>query len=158
MTRRRREERNPNQPLKGDKQMSRKVTMILSVLALSLMVAVPAFAEGPSFGPAIYADGVAWGTKGLGSLPAPNEEMMVSFDTLYLFENGAEGQLPVSEAGPGNPAYNGGRWATQGVIWTIESPPVVTDVETIFEYLESGELVLIEGSPSYFECPLLPVK
>ena len=138
--------------------MSRKATMILSVLALSLMVAVPAFAEGPSFSPLIYADGVAWGTKGLGALPAPNEQMMVSFDTLYLFENGAVDQLPVSEAGPGNSAYNGGRWATQGIRWTVESPPVVKDAESILFYLETGDLVLVEGTPSYFECPLLPVK
>lgn len=139
--------------------MWRKGSMILSVLALSLMVAVPALAAGPSFSPQIYADGVAWGTKGLGELPAPNEQMMVSFDTLYLFENGAEGQLPVSEAGPGNPAYNGGRWATQGVRWTMESPPVVKDAASIHGYLESGLLVLTPGFvPSYFECPLLPVK
>jgi hypothetical protein len=122
------------------------------------MVAVPALAAGPSFSPQIYADGVAWGTKGLGELPAPNEQMMVSFDTLYLFENGAEGQLPVSEAGPGNRAYNGGRWATQGVMWTIESPPVVKDAASILSHLGTGDLVLIEGSPSYFECPLLPIK
>jgi hypothetical protein len=85
--------------------------------------------------------------------------MMGSFDTLYLFENGAEGQLPVSEAGPGNPAYNGGRWAAQGVTWTVASPPVVKDAASILFYLGTGDLILTPGfAPSYFECPLLPVK
>jgi hypothetical protein len=148
--------------------MSRKVTMILSVLALSLLLAVPAFAEGPSFEPAIYADGVAWSTKGLGALPAPNDQMKQSFDTLYLIEGQA---MPVSEAGPGNPAYNGGRWATQAAMWTEEALiqygddlPVLTrfgpvdDPVSILFYLEIGDLVLIDSTPSYFECPLLPVK
>jgi hypothetical protein len=152
-----REHKNP--VVRGDKQMSRKGSMILSVLVLSLVVVVPAFAQGPSFEPVIYADGAAWSTKGLGALPAPNEAMMGSFDTLYLFENGAEGQLPVSEAGPGNPAYNGGRWAAQGVTWTTASPPVVKDAASILFYLGTGDLILTPGFvPSYFECPLLPVK
>jgi hypothetical protein len=138
------------------------------MLALSLMVAVPAFAEGPSFEPAIYADGVAWSKKGLGTLPAPNERMMRSFDRLYLIEGQA---MPVSEAGPGNPDYNGGRWATQAARWTEEALshygddlPVLTrfgpveDPESILYHLEAGDLVLVAGSPSYFECPLLPVK
>ena len=152
--------------------MSRKITMILSVLTLSLMVAVPAFAEGPSFEPAIYADGVAWGTKGLGELPAPNEQMMRSFDKLYIITNGAAGQLPVSEAGPGNPAYNGGRWAAQTVIWTGQAfmdhggtVPVLMSYADIQLHESFGHLVITPGSPGgeeappdYFECPLLPVK
>lgn len=51
--------------------MLRKITLIMFVLVLSLMVAVPAFADPPDFTPHIYADGEAWGTKVTTTLPAP---------------------------------------------------------------------------------------
>ncbi len=37
--------------------MIRKLGLLLLVFVLSLALAVPAFAAGPNFGPAIYADG-----------------------------------------------------------------------------------------------------
>ena len=91
--------------------MKKKMLALTLALALLIVTVIPAFAAGPGFGPAIYADGVAWSTKGTADLPAPNDQDRQSFDGLYKFTNGVDGQLAVSEAGPGNPAYNGGRWA-----------------------------------------------
>ena len=54
------------------------------------------------------------------ALPAPNAHNMRSFDKLFMItnSNNPAGQLPVSEAAPGNPDYNGGRWWAQTVEWT----------------------------------------
>jgi hypothetical protein len=142
--------------------MKKKLLALTIALVLLFVAAIPAFAAGPNFGPAIYADGVAWGTKGNPALPAPTANNRQSFDGLYkLVDN--EGnllQLPVAEAAPGNPAYNGGRWIEYFVTWnegyTPPSEPI-TSFEELDGYIQSGA-VSVEESGNYFQCPLLPVK
>ncbi len=153
--------------------MKRKLTLILSVIVLSLMAVVPALAAPgkPNFGPALYADGQTWGTKGAAGLPAPNDNNLGSFDKLYVIvnSNNPMGQMPVAEAAPGNPAYNGGRWYTQTVEWTASgfadhgTVPVLTSYADIMDHYNLGHLTITAGSPAggppnFFECPLLPVK
>ena len=138
--------------------MVRKLVFLTLFLALILTTAAPVSASAPNFGPAIYADGVAWGTKGLGSLPAPNGHNDQSFDMLFVFSNGAAGQLPVSEAGPGNPYYNGGRWSLQSATWAEGvSPVVITSYDQLMMYINAGA-VTVTSANTYFLCPLLPVK
>lgn len=136
--------------------MRKTLLAILFVAALLVVAAVPAFAAGPNFGPAIYADGEAWGTKGTADLPAPNENNRQAYDGLYKFTNGVEGQLAVAEAAPGNPAYNGGRWIEIFVTWTVE-PQLVTSYAQLQAHIDAGDLTAVE-SGAYFQCPLLPVK
>ncbi|MFN2155010.1 MAG: hypothetical protein ACK2UX_07220 [Anaerolineae bacterium] len=144
--------------------MFRRISSVLAVIVLGLLAAVPVFAAPgqPTFGAAIYADGVAWGTKGTTALPNP-EGAAGSFDKLYIFTNGATGQLAVSEAGPGNPSYNGGRWETWTAMWNSGADVVVLKSEAeVMERVQNGDLSLHIGSPDfhpdYFQCPLLPVK
>jgi hypothetical protein len=154
--------------------MSRKVLTTVFVLVLSLMVAVPALAlpGKPGFTPHIYADGEAWGTKvtAIFKEPKGNSEA-VSFDALYVItnSNNAGDQLPVGEAAPGNPKYNGGRWATKTVMWTQAGfdahgvVPILMSQADIDLHAGLGHLVVTDGSPpdgppEYFQCPLLPVK
>lgn len=133
------------------------------------MVAGTAWAQQPNFSPAVFGDGAVWGTKGTTTLPAPTERNPQSFDKLFVIVNGAAGQLPVSEAAPGNPLYNGGRWFTHTVMWTAEglaahNPlPVLMSYDEIMLHYSLGHLAIAPGSPvngppDYFQCPLLPVK
>ena len=138
------------------------LTMLLFLIGANL-----AHADAPNFGPAIYGDGEVWGTKGLGELPEPNGRNNQSFDKLFIFINGAAGQLAVSEAAPGNPDFNGGRWSAQTVLWTAEGMeanptlPVLKSYADIQLYHSRGHLAIAHGNPpgwpDYFECPLLPV-
>lgn len=146
--------------------MFRKIVPALSVIVLSLLVAAPVFAlpGKPDFGPHIYADGVAWGTKVTTPLPAP-DGADGSFDRLYVVTNGAAGQLPVGEAAPRNPDYNGGRWETWTATWADDVPhaiPVLMSEDEIMLHVGLGHLMIEKGSPGgpppYFSCPLLPVK
>ena len=138
-------------------------------LVLLTAVAGVAFAAAPNFGPALYADGEVWGTKGVTTLNAPNANNVRSYDKLFVIVNGAAGQLPVAEAAPGNPAYNGGRWFTHTVMWTAagmnahDPLPVVMSYDDIMLHEGLGHLMIAPGPPvpgpdPYFECPLLPVK
>lgn len=146
--------------------------LLVMVFALTLIaLALPAQAGGPNFGPALWADGELWGTKGTTALPAPDENTLQSFDKLFVIvnSNNPEGQLPVSEAAPGNPDYNGGRWYTHTVTWTQSgfdahgTVPVLTSYEDIMLHYSLGHLTIEAGSPeggppAFFQCPLLPVK
>jgi hypothetical protein len=125
----------------------------------------------PNFMPSLYADGEVYGTKGTTTLPAPNSHNLQSFDVLYVVtnSNNPQGQLPVGEAAPGNPAYNGGRWFTHTVEWTAQGfmdhgiVPVLTSEQEGLLHENLGHLVGTSGSfpggpPVYFQCPVLPVK
>jgi len=144
------------------------VVLSISLLAVALAVADPG---KPNFTPRVWGDYQVWGTKGTTTLPAPNEHNRQSFDALYVVtnSNNPEGQLPVSEAAPGNPAYNGGRWFTHNVEWTSEGfmahgiVPILMSYEDIMFQYSLGYLVITPGSfpggpPVYFQCPLLPAK
>jgi hypothetical protein len=154
--------------------MLRKISVLTLILVLSLVFAVPAFANPgkPAFTSNIYADGETFGTKGAAGLPAPTENNVQSFDKLFAItnSNNPEGQLPVAEAAPGNPNYNGGRWFTQTVEWTEAGfeahgiVPVLKSYDDVMLHYNLGHLTITPGSPdpsmtpNYFECPLLPDK
>ena len=144
--------------------------LLMSIFALSANAAPPPGTQ-PNFGSALYADGETFGTKGVTGLPAPNEHNVHSFDVLYVITNSNNpgNQLPVAEAAPGNPAYNGGRWFTHTVEWTAEGfmahglVPVLKSQSDVLDHHALGYLVITPGSfpmgpPVYFECPLLPDK
>jgi len=148
--------------------MKRSVLVTLMVMAVSLIgsLVVQADPGQPNFGSAIYADGEVFGTKGVASLPAPNDSNVDSYDKLFAFTNGAAGQLAVAEAAPGNPNYNGGRWFTHTVTWTeagLEAhggPVLLTSYADILFHESLGHLTITEGTFSggpqqYFLCPLL---
>jgi hypothetical protein len=139
--------------------MFRKVSLIVSVLALSLVVVGTASADPgqPNFSAGVYADGLTWGTKATTSLPAPNGNNDQSFDKIFVVTNGAEGQLPVGEAAPGNPNYSGGRWWVHTATWTIDPPGVLTSYDEVMSHYMAGHLIIADAEV-YFQCPLLPVK
>ena len=136
------------------------VSLVIGLLVSSGIHAVPG---QPNFAPALYGDGEMWGTKFTTVLPAPNKNNTQSFDKLFVIVNGAPGQLPVSEAAPGNPDYNGGRWFTHTVMWISGEPTVLTSYDDIMYHYDHGHLSIAQGSfmggpPDYFQCPMLPVK
>jgi hypothetical protein len=149
--------------------MRRLPAWIPLVMILSLSGVLSANPGKPDFSPALYGDGEVWGTKAAASLPAPNGRNNHSFDKLFVFVNGAPGQLPVAEAAPGNRAYNGGRWFTHTAMWTAEGMaahdplPVLMSYEEIQLHQGLGHLAVAPGSPDggpppYFLCPMLPVR
>ena len=150
--------------------LRKTMSFVLGSALLSLAGAVSA--DAPNFMPALYGDGEVWGTKATTSLPAPNDHNRQSFDALFVIINNPDpeaAQLPVSEAAPGNPHYNGGRWITHTVMWTEaglaahDPVPVLTSYDEIMVHEDLGHLAITSGTfdggpPPYFQCPLLPVK
>jgi len=150
--------------------MNKKLSFLILITILMLAFAAPALASAPNFGPAIYGDGQVWGTKGTATLPEPTEANLQSFDGIYIFtnSNNPDGQLPVAEAAPGNPSFNGGRWIAYTVQWTdaafaaYGTVPLLKSFDEVMAQYNLGYLSINLGHPNrpspYFQCPLLPVK
>ena len=88
--------------------MLRRLLTFAVVPAAALVLAAPAMGDGKSLGPpggTIYAFDVAFRTVATPtSLPAKGPT-----DTIYVFPD-CPSCASVSEAAPGHPGYNGGRW------------------------------------------------
>lgn len=149
--------------------MSSKLLAWLLPLLLMVPIMSQAAPGQPNFMPAVWGDGQVWGTKGNNPLPAPTDKNLQSFDRIYIILNNPDApQLPVSEAAPGNPAYNGGRWFVFTAMWTAaglaayDPVPVLTSYAEVQQQVDLGYLVATPGSfdggpPAYFQCPLLPI-
>ncbi len=140
----------------------RRFAIVTVVAALVMGIAAPASADPgqPDFSAGVYADGEAWGTKATTTLPAPNGKNNHSYDKIFVVTNGAEGQLPVGEAAPGNPDYNGGRWWVHTATWIEDLPHpkvVLMSYDDVMLHYDLGHLI-IEDAGVYFQCPLLSVK
>lgn len=130
---------------------------LVGLLGLALLAAPALAARGgaqgsPTQPDAIYADGQLFGTNPQGALPYNGND--ASYDMLFQ----VPGQQPVSEAGPGNPAYNGGRWLPVPVTWNTD-PYVLTSYAAVQAAADSGDITL--GEPSRggtFLCPLVPQR
>jgi hypothetical protein len=151
--------------------MTYKHTILSLLGAIAVSLSGMAFAGAPNFGPAIWADGQLYGTKGTTALPAPTADNVQSFDVLYavMNSNNPEGQLAIAEAAPGNPNYNGGRWFTHTVEWTEAGflaygfVPVLKSADDVQYQADMGYVVITPGSfpggpDVYFQCPILPNK
>jgi hypothetical protein len=157
----------------GGNIMNPKAILSLTLMALVFIATTAGLANPgkPNFGPALYADDELWGTKATTVLAPPNGHNGQSFDALYVITNSNNpvGQIPVGEAAPGNPYYNGGRWETKTVTWTQAgidahgTVPVLMSYDEVMLHQSLGHLIVVNGSPAggppnYFQCPLLPVK
>ncbi len=149
--------------------------LVLAVTAIALLGATVAYAlpGKPSFEPGVHADGVAWGTKATAPLPAPMGNNRHSYDNLLVVLGGNNPgmQLPVGEAAPGNPAYNGGRWIVYTATWNAAGiahhgiVPILESMPELRFHEALGHIDVVLGPPAgpgapppYFQCPLLPVK
>ena len=142
----------------------RRVLRTGAILATGLGVGLGASgttaAAKPNFEAGFWGDDQRWGTKVTTTLPEPRNKE--SLDKLFFIDH-ADQDAPLSEAAPGNPAYNGGRWWSHTV--TVETPAEiefpVTSYAELGDYADAGHLTVTPGEsnhPDFFSCPLLPYK
>lgn len=130
----------------------------LAVLVATLALASGSAAANPALPGRIYADGDVFATRGVPDLPAPTDGNAHSFDVLYTFEGGADGQQTVAEAAPGERDFDGGRWAVTVVEWTDDATPSsLTGDEDVQDAIDEGDLRVVTVGADYFECPLVPI-
>ena len=125
--------------------MGRKLLTSALVAAAVLVWAVPALAAGRSLGPpgdTIYAFDVAYRTVATPtSLPARGPT-----DTIYAFPDCAT-CVSVSEAAPGHPGYNGGRWRV------VEARGITVQLTNADDVVAAATALVDTGTR--FVCPLI---
>jgi hypothetical protein len=125
--------------------MSRFLLLTLAAVLAAAVIATPAMSNGNSLGPpgsTIYAFDQAYRTIATPT-SLPNRG---PFDTIYVFPDCAS-CASVSEAAPGHPGYNGGRWR-------------VVEAHGITSQLTNAEAVVAAASSlvdtgTRFVCPLI---
>ena len=125
--------------------MLRRISMLAVVPAAALVFAAPAMGDGKSLGPpggTIYAFDVAFRTIATPtSLP-----MKGPTDTIYVFPDCASCDS-VSEAAPGHPGYNGGRWRV------VEAHGISTQLTNADDVVAQASALTDTGTR--FVCPLI---
>jgi hypothetical protein len=125
--------------------MSRFLLLSLVAAVAAAVLAAPAMTAGNSLGPpgsTIYAFDHAYRTI---STPTslPNRG---PFDTIYVFPD-CPSCASVSEAAPGHPGYNGGRW---NVVQAFGITSQLTNADAVVAAASS----LVETG-THFVCPLI---
>jgi hypothetical protein len=120
--------------------------LALAVVPASVLVlAAPAMGEGNSLGPpgtTIYAFDVAYRTIATPtSLPDKGPT-----DTIYVFPD-CPSCASVSEAAPGHPGYNGGRWRV------VEAHGITSQLTNAEDVVAAASALVDTGTR--FVCPLI---
>ncbi|HEV8595814.1 MAG TPA: hypothetical protein VGR51_09820 [Thermoplasmata archaeon] len=108
-------------------------------------------ATPPNAGLRVYANDRLWASFDATDLkPGPAKSM----DLIFVFPGTS--LMPVAEASPGDPDYNGGRWEVHAVTFTGIAPEQFTNDEQVWFHYGLGHLS-ISGVLRTFECPLIPL-
>jgi hypothetical protein len=119
------------------------------LVALFLTTSIAHAQLGPPGG-AIYANDVLFETIG-----TPTElQDRGQFNTLY---NLGGDLASVSDAGPGDPGYRGGRWEVRQVTFVTIDPTQFTNEQQILDAEAAGQIE-ISDVVQRFECPLIKAK
>lgn len=125
--------------------MLRRVLTLVVVAASTVVLAAPALGDGKSLGPpggTIYAFDVAFRTVATPtSLPAKGPT-----DTIYVFPD-CPSCASVSEAAPGHPGYNGGRWRV------VEAHGITSQLTNADDVVAAASRLTDTGTR--FVCPLI---
>jgi hypothetical protein len=126
-------------------EVLRRLLALAAVSVAALVVAVPAMAVGNSLGPpggTIYAFDTAYRTVATPtSLPGKGPT-----DTIYVFPD-CPSCASVSEAAPGHPGYNGGRWRV------VEASGITTQLTNAAAVVAAASGLRDTGIR--FVCPLI---
>jgi hypothetical protein len=114
-------------------------------------------------GPAFYADGTLYRTVGTPAL-LPDSAPSKSFDTIY--DVSTYQMYNVTEAAPGTPGYNGGRWEVHAIEFEDYDAALAThdanqsgdfdSDEEIDAALDASDATDL-GIVLRFECPVIPL-
>jgi hypothetical protein len=123
------------------------VALSMGVLVGLLITSAVAFAQGgPLPRPETWVDGERFAGV---VTPATFDPANGNFDELYMCTDGStfrDGVPLISESGPGDQDYNGGRWHLN----------VSTDCDSTADSVDDLDLSAFQSTNTFFECPLLP--
>jgi hypothetical protein len=127
----------------------RRRTVIALLLCILALVPAAANAAPRTFGQ-LYHDGEVLRTFGL-----PAAVPHGGRDPLFVFTNGVDEQLSVTQFAPGDRDFHGGSWAVYQVTFTT-APYLITSDEQIRAAAAAGDISITRAPGQDFRCPVLP--
>jgi hypothetical protein len=130
--------------------MKRRLAAAVSagLLLVSVGASTVAAAGPPSL--AFYIDDVRYRTIATPTDFSGTGAPASSFDKIYAL---GAGLINVAEAGPGDPDFNGGRWAVYPVTWAAGVTPMqATNDGQILAWAQAGMLTIASQPVREFEC------
>jgi hypothetical protein len=124
-------------------------TVIAPLLVMLALIPATTHAAPRTFGQ-LYHDGEVLRTFGV-----PAAVPHGGRDPLFVFTNGVDGQLSVTQFAPGDPGYHGGAWAVYQVTFTGKAYLITSD-EAIQAAAAAGDITLTRAANQDFRCPVLP--
>jgi len=76
-------------------------------------------------------------------------------DPLFTFTDAADGQLSISQFGPGDHDFHGGAWAVYNVTFNVE-PYLLTSYDELIDAAMAGDVTITRDAARDFRCPVLP--
>jgi hypothetical protein len=122
----------------------------IAVFGLALLAITAVLAVGQAGFGQLYYDGYVVRTV---VPPAANPHMGTA--DLFVIMNGADGQLPVAGAGPGDRGYRGGKWAFNEVTWNT-TPYLLTSGAEVRAAESAGDVTVTRLPENDFKCPIQP--
>ena len=122
-----------------------RIAVLAGTVAAALLVVTAAFGQALPR-PETWVDGERFGGV---VTPATFDPANGNFDELYMCTDGStfkDGVPLISESGPGDQDYNGGRWHLN----------VSVNCDATADSVEDLDLSAFTSTSTYFECPLLP--
>lgn len=132
--------------------MRRLITTLAGASLLLSIVASSVSAGGP---PAVgfYVDGSLYRTVGTPTDFSGTCAPASTYDRIYALGNGLRN---VAEAKPGDPDFNGGRWAVYPVTWHIAPVQFTSDTQ-LLAAAAAGEVTIASTPVRLFFCNVAPI-
>ena len=131
----------------------RRIVSVLAIFGFVLSVtATPVAAGGPP-SLAFYVDGVRYRTVATPTDFSNTGAPESTYDRIYGLGSGL---INVAEAKPGDPDFNGGRWAVMPITW-YTTPVQLTSAEQVEAYADAGWLSIGNEPIRLFFCSVSPV-
>lgn len=127
-----------------------KNARVIALALTALALAVPAAeAQRPAFGFLYYNNQV------VRTVVPPAATPKMGRDPLFVFTNGAAGQLAVTAVAPGDRGYHGGQWAVYQVTFNV-APSKLTSAQMVLAAQAAGQVTIVRAPLLDFLCPIQP--
>ena len=132
--------------------MRKKIVVLIVALVLLLTAVAPTLAAPPAFGTLYYNGGTVRTIVPAAPLNEPGS------DDFYVVTNGdVAQQFGIAAVAPGDPGYNGGKWAVHTVTWNNSADAILLTSAAAVQAAADAGLVTIERVvEADFKCPIQP--
>ena len=132
--------------------MRKKMVILVAALVLLITAVAPTLAAPPAFGTLYYNGGTVRTIVPAAPLNRPGN------DDFFVVTNGdVADQFGITAVAPGDPDYNGGKWAVHTVTWNNpDDATLLTSAAAVHAAADAGLVTIERMVEADFKCPVQP--